>query len=308
MTTLSLHDRNRTLTTLPTDVVGALVRCFGDHPAASDFDRRSATTTLMNLRDAQRWLACGCRGEGVDAIPLMAPRLRDGAVHLFRFGSEAHAKHCPFWVEPTVPSTPDEEGPTAVSTPWTGSWLLLAQRAATVAQPRAATEGEVQPTRSRGIPAIARLLFTALTDVGYTTILPGDVVTPHGQQARNKAKDAYAGLDALKEREVAPGLRLRDIGCTYLPALPRLLNQMPAVARRFPAGTRPQGIFIGLVHDVEKVSPTLSRLIRREAGGKTWAVPVRGSVKMPGYAKAGGGPFWVIAQIAQPAGPTPSKS
>ncbi|WNL48331.1 hypothetical protein RKE25_22630 (plasmid) [Dyella sp. BiH032] len=303
MTKLRLHDRSHILGDIESALAAALVRCFGNHPSPSETDRQRATKGLMDLRDQQHWIACGCRPSEVDPPPLMAPRLRDGQIHIWRHGATPHAEACPFWVEITESERPASDGVDGVMKPWQGRWLLLNQVAQDVSQSAPAAPSQAPRSPASNVPAIARLLFTALTDVGYTTVLPSDVITRKGHHAQSKTKNAYAGLDALLDQAVAPRLKLRDVGCTFLPGLSKLMQNMPAISGRFPSGTRPQGLFVGIVHEIEKVSPNETQLLwRGTSEDRVATVNVRGDVKRPGYTKGNAGPFWVIAQIAQPRG------
>ena len=91
MTTLNVHDRHAVLRPLPDAVTAALVHCFVNEPHSTDAERQVATKTLMDLRDHQQWLACGCTGDAADPPPLMAPRLREGQIHIWRHGETPHA-------------------------------------------------------------------------------------------------------------------------------------------------------------------------------------------------------------------------
>lgn len=304
MTELNVHDRHAVLRPLPGAVTAALVRCFGNDPHPSEADKKEATKVLMDLRDHQQWLACGCVGAGVDPPPLMAPRLREGQIHVWRHGETPHAAGCPFWVEAAQgPGREDGPVPSGVASAANGSWLLLRKPASDVSAPGGQASTDAPRRSTDNVPAIALLLFTALTDAGYTTVSPDDIITQKDKPARSRHKDAYAGLDTLRAREVAPGLRFRDVGCTYLPAVPRLLQTMADVESKFPANLRPQGLFVGVVHEVAKVSSSEGQLLWR--GGpenRVAPVSVRGSVKLPGHTTGQQGPYWAIAQVAKPKG------
>ncbi|UJJ56769.1 DUF790 family protein [Rhodanobacter thiooxydans] len=304
MTVLNVYDRHAVLRPLQGAVTAALVRCFGNDPHPTDADKQAATKALMDLRDHQHWLACGCVGPEVDPPPLMAPRLREGQVHVWRHGETPHAAVCPFWVEPGQGhGQADGSSPSAVASAATGSWLLLRKPASDVSTPGGGAAQETPRKSSDGVPAIARLLFTALIEADYTSVSPDDIITKRGQPARSQHQDAYAGLDVLRAREIAPGLRFRDVGCTYLPAVPTLLQKMPDLEPKFPGNLRPQGLFVGIVHEVTKVSASEGALIwRGGAEGRARSVSVRGSVKLPGHTTGQQGPYWAIAQVAKPKG------
>ncbi|UJJ60431.1 hypothetical protein [Rhodanobacter denitrificans] len=304
MTVLNVHDRHAVLRPLPGAVTAALVHCFGNDPHPTDAEKEVATKALMDLRDHQQWLACSCAGADADPPPLMAPRLREGQIHVWRHGETPHAAACPFWVEASQTEGKHEgPAPAAVASATAGPWLLLRQPASDGSAPTPPTPGEAPHSAAGNVPAIARLLFTALTDADYTVVSPDDIVTARDQPARSRLKDSYAGLDALRGREVAPGLRFRDVGCTYLPALPRLLHTMSGLEAKFPANLRPQGLFVGIVHEVVKVSATEGQLLwQGGAENRAAIVRVRGSVKLPGRTTGQQGPYWAIAQIAKPKG------
>lgn len=306
MTVLNVHDRHVVLRPLPGAVTAALVRCFGNDPHPSDADKQAATKALMDLRDHQHWLACGCVGPNVETPPLMAPRLREGQIHVWRHGETPHAAGCPFWAEPVQSQgKADGSAPSGIPSAAMGSWLLLRKPASDVSTPGGQAGADATRARAGTLPEIARLLFTALSDAGYTTVSPDDVFTKRGQLARSRHKDAYAGLDVLRAREVAPGLRFRDVGCTFLPAVLRLLQAMPDAESKFPANLRPQGLFVGIVTEVTKVSSTEGQLLWQ--GGpenRVAAVSVRGSVKLPGRTTGQQGPYWAVAQVAKPKGET----
>lgn len=300
MAALKFHDRVHALNDVPPADATVLVACFGQRDTGTEGQHKKAAEILSGLRDRQHWLECQCRVDSVDPKPLMSPRLREGQIHIWRHGVTPHAAGCPFYVEATGrdAAAPAQPGPV---TAWDGDWLLL-KAMATGTPERAPATGEQAPAAryAPAVPALARLLFSILTDTGYTTVAPGDVVTRRDHPAVSRGKEAYAGLASIADRQVGQGLRFRDVGCTFLPGLARHLESLASMAKRFPGGVRPQGLFLGVVNAIERVDN--HRTLLEWRGGKDDRVAtatVEGTVRRSGFEKGTSGPFWVIAQLAQ---------
>lgn len=299
MTALRYHDRTRALGDVAAADALVLVACFGQRDLGSPNDHRRAAELLSSLRDKQSWLECQCRTDAVDPKPLMSPRLREGQIHIWRHGVTPHTPGCPFFVVPSERDT-SAQAPGGTMAPWDGGWLLLKQMAADTSDRNTPTTSRSpSPKAAPTVPALARLLFSILTDTGYTTVAPGDVVTRRDHAAVSRGKEAYAALASIQEQKVAPNLTWRDVGCTYLPGLPNHLGKLAKLAPRFPSGVRPQGLFLGVVSAITPLDPHRSQLEWRGQGDRVAVVNVEGTVRRSGFEKGTSGPYWVIAQLAQ---------
>ena len=250
------HDRVHIREPLPDAVAFALVSCFGTGRDVISPDRALAKTFLLDLRSRECWIACGCRGDGTFPPPLMSPRLRQADIHIHRHGVTPHHSTCPFFVDEYLPR---ESGEGALVRD-NSDWLHLGR---TVDHSPSAVSVRYIST----VPKLGRLMFDTLEKVGYTTILPSDVVTGRNRKAASARNDSYAGLDKLHDLIVAGDIRWRDIGCTYLPGLRKHLQHLEILVPRFPKEILPQGIFLGIVHELSDLSGSRGQLLWRSAQG-----------------------------------------
>jgi hypothetical protein len=293
-TQLFVHDRQVATTIVAQEIVHALCSSFGIAGYAPSSDIGLARTFLLDLRKSEFWLACGCRG--ADRYPLMSPRLVRGGVTICRHGSIEHSAECPFFQDELnrVTSTGEhrERGP--------APWLILANDAD---HPNRAIR-ESRETYHRHLP-LADLLLTTLDRAGYTTVLPGDVVTRRDRKATSARKDSYAGLDRFNDEGVGGDLYWKDVGCTFLPAMHRHMKHLSTLTQRFGSGARPQGIFLGIVHEICSLPAGRAQLLWSGGkDGRTCIVEVESAVRPVGRSATATGPYWVLGQIAQPHGQT----
>jgi hypothetical protein len=293
-----LHFHNRKATTVALSAVeaAAVMACFGVGGKSTAPQQLSAARLLAHLRDRQAWIACGCRPDAAQP-PLMFPRLRQGQIHLVRHGVTPHAPTCPFYVAPS-------EGDPPATAPWKSEWLRLKpqveRKVSSRKTPPAATPEKVEPA-TPAPTAITRVLDELLEQTGFNVVDAEDVRTLKGKPAVSARRDAYAGLDQLRDIPVGGDLHWRDVACTYFPSLKSHLKHLEEIADRFPTGVRPQGVFFGIVHEIIRENRFEHTLVWR-AGKDTErvaTVTTHGEIAYGPQSDSRTGPFWVFAQIAQ---------
>ena len=259
---LFLYDR--VAKTVPVNGIeaAALAACFGTNGAPNENDRATAARLLMHLRDQEAWIACGCRAASVQPPPLMSPRLRMGQIHLLRHGATSHDPTCPFFVaESEGESTPDG------ATRWKSEWLRLkpVSDTPTHSRPKSGKRESTDTPKNKGpvSPPTAAVLHLVLEAAGYNMVAPDEVRTLKNRQAVSARRDAYAALERLRDKPISGELTWGHVACSFLPSLNAHLKHLEQLAPRFPAGVRPQGAFVGIVHEIEQASRFEHTLIWR---------------------------------------------
>ena len=300
-TSLHLHDHKSLLTPVSAAETTALIACHGkSHARPTEADRATTARLLMHLREKEFWLACDCRGAEVSPPPLMSPTHRQGQVYIRRHGVTPHAESCPFFV-------PENEGGSQEKDVWKSEWLRLkpiVDREPSEKKP-AEPGAQKSPRAAPALPGIADILYSILEEVQYTTVAHDDVRTSKDRPATSLRRDAYAKLDLLRDRKMAGELTWGDLACTFLPGLAGHCAKLEKMIDRFPPGRRPQGFFLGVVHDIEPNGHLESTLIWR--GGKDERVAtaaVQGNVRRAAASPNAPGPYWVFAQLGQRPGET----
>jgi hypothetical protein len=296
-----LHLHDRTVQTVPVNPVeaAALAACFGKYAAPKEQERAAAKRLLLHLRDQEAWIACGCREASIQPPPLMSPRLRQGNIHLWRHGASEHSATCPFFV-----AKGDGEPTSDETSRWKSEWLRLKPVSETPSHPRSKSP-HTPPADSThaapATPATAAVLHSILEAAGYTTIAPDEVRTQRDKPAVSARRDSYAALDRLRDTPVGGGLTWGNVACSFLPSLNAHLKQLEHLAPRFPVGTRPQGVFVGIVHEIVQASRYEHTLVWRTGkdNERVATATVNGPVHFGTATDARTGPFWVFAQLAQ---------
>ncbi len=242
----------------------------------------AARVALADLHRQRLWLACDCASGADDTWPMIGPRDGRGGMHPFRFGHVSHGQDCPFagairHPEPDA-SGPDENG--ALDGPWDLPALFPAGQ-----DPAARREG------------MSRLLRTALVQLGYdrlhvSSFAPAAV---HGQL--RLVETPFGRLRHLGGQDVGGQRLFRDVGTTYLPAIPRLLASLPQKASPARAGVC--GLFIGVT---EEATVPLSEhgagfLTGKDQRGGRRAIPVSGVITLPPGDDGRQGPYWTLALL-----------
>jgi len=295
---LFFHDRSKTTTPVSEVEATALAATFGLSSTPTAADKSTAARLLMNLREREAWLACGCLPATVQPPPLMSPRLSHGQVVVVRHGATPHAPGCPFHVEKS-----EVAGDTTVR--WKADWLRLRpevekaeRKKSTPSESRAIEEKEPQAS------PLEKTLDTILETAGYNHIAPDDVRTLKDKPPVSARRDAYAALDRLRDTPIGGELKWGDVACSFLPGLSAHLKHLERMIDRFPDGTRPQGAFIGVVHEIEQASRFEHTLIWRSGkdNERVATATVYGPVHFGYASEARTGPYWVFAQLAQKPG------
>lgn len=302
MSTLpQLYLFDRATKTVPVNGIeaAALAACFGQHAAPSENERAAAMRLLMHLRDQEAWIACGCRDASVQPPPLMSPRLRQGNIHLLRHGATQHNATCAFYV-----AKAESESATDTEPRWKSEWLRLKPVSQTPSHPRPKSpkpSAEAPRHTAPAAPATAAVLHSILEAAGYNTIAPDEVRTQRDKPAVSARRDAYAALDRLRDTPIGGGLTWGNVACSFLPSLSPHLKQLEHLAPRFPVGTRPQGVFVGIVHEIVQASRNEHTLVWRTGkdNERVATATVYGPVHYSLATDARTGPFWVFAQLAQ---------
>jgi len=304
--TLDVHDRTKVISALPDVETAALIACFGSVAESSDELEHLAGRTLARLRDQRQWLACRCMPGSTDGPPLMAPRQREGVLHIFRLAGKPHAGGCPFYRDLNDSSADtgvaSSGGGHSILQPAGDSWLILDRnRDAGDAGEGEESAGPASKPRSRP-PSLAVVLFTALEAIGLTRVRPDEIRSVRGQPPMaSPVANHYKRLRQLESRAIAPGVPWSIAGCTYLPALGRFMaHTLPAHFGDF-NGHRPQGLFLGMIQSIEREGTSaVLHWQGKVADVLTDArIPVYGSLKRFGAVRDAAGPFWCAAAIGQ---------
>lgn len=277
---LYIHDRQQRAQAWGSSLEAALQRAFfADQPTSDDV--ATARAALSDLHVNRLWLACDCAsGHDEDTWPMIGPRDGRGGMHPFRFGHVGHAPGCPFAqrirsVAETVETDDDETGPID------GDWVL----------PKLFPTGQVVDQRR---DVMSRLLRTALTQLGIERLHIGSF-EPSGRAPR-LTETPFARLKHLGAQPVGEGRAFRDVGTTFLPALPRLIHDMH---RAMPDGTGVAGLYIGVVEDASVDTPGHGTccLSAKGVGGERRTQPVAGRIFLPHRDRGDAGPYWAIGLI-----------
>ena len=256
---------------------------------------------LDRLRTRHEWLMCECRPDG-DQRPMLFPcrRTDNGTLFLRREIGVEHDPACP-WQRLTRQAARRREdaGEIRPLRAHLGSPFLLRKPVRTDVR-------NVPPVRrggsaGRSTPALARVLFGLLQRAGLNQVWADDVCSRPGRQpGATNPKQQYDRLHCVDNEPVGDTLHTRDLLCTWLPALPDHLVRLRRLRTRFPPSMRPQGLFWGVVDEVDtdgrstqvraSYGPPLSRqtIVDR--------LPV--ATTMPGRCRTG--PFWLIAALGAP--------
>jgi hypothetical protein len=293
---LWVHDRKRALDALPSGEVRALTSvfsAFADTP--SENDRSIATRVLERLHAARHWLQCQCPALPAPG-PLIFPRRREtGRIELVRQHGTSHDEGCPLRQVRVSVSTPRE----AVEAADAGRYFQgFSGFATTLGTPRVAAEDAVDEDSVEVTqrPKELRLLLRAWHEAGYDQLNPNDLRwSPRGEDLWVPGpRDLHAHYGELQRRvaplEIEPGLMVGDLTAWQPKAVPWIVARLARGVHRFSC-VRPQGFFLGVVHDA-----TAHELIR-ERGSEREVIPVVRPILRSGRETSG--PYAAIALIGQ---------
>lgn len=275
---LHIHNRQTRTAPAPRSTVEALRRAFFTDDRTPD-QLAVARAALADLHRQRLWLACDCAQGPDDTWPMIGPRDGRGGMHPFRFGHVAHRGDCPFAaaIRPVdlAESGPDEDGQLE------GLWDLTALFP--VGQDAAERQG-----------VMSRLLRTALAQLGYDRLHVSSFAShvPAGQL--RMLETPFARLRHLGGQEIGGSHLFRDVGTTYLPALPRLLSTLGRTSE--PAGTV-CGLFVGITEEITLAQSSYGAgfVVGKDQRGGRCAVPVQGDIRLPVGDDGRHGPYWTLA-------------
>lgn len=303
MSDLFIHDRQHCLAPVASADRDALVACFGRVAESSEELEHQAGRFLAWLRDAHRWLSCRCHPAMPEPWPLLAPRQRDGVLHVFRLPTSVpHHASCPFYRDP---ASDDETGSPSVFRvglkPMSEGWLTLRMpgQGKLVADP----DGEERArsvSRADAGHGLNRVLFSILDRLDYTRLAPTAVKVARNRPPTWADITPYSHLDRLQSLELASGIGFDAVGTTFLPSVPGLLRRLPEQGALF-TGRRPQGVFVGQIQDIARDGHSASLIWRGTLNhaDRRVVIPVHGTVRRFGGARVGGGPYWCAAALGQ---------
>lgn len=278
---LHVHNRQTRVRPLPEALEAALAAAFfSDVRGADDLVR--ARALLAELHRDRAWLACDCESGPDDTWPMIGPRDGRGGMHPFRFGQVTHRPGCPFAgvirkIESPSDQDADDHGPIE------GDWHLA---------DLFPTGQSVEDRRE----VLSRLLRTALAQLGFERLHVSAFDPASRGKHMRMLETPFGRLRHLGGQAMGNGLTFHEVGLTFLPALPRWLNDLAA---RLPSATGVGGIYLGVTEMLvppDKDGAT-GFLTARDVRGERRTFPMHGRAFLPAGDNGMLGPYWTLALI-----------
>jgi hypothetical protein len=296
-------DRHRRpIEPVPTPVSRALAEIFAAEHGRIRTDDDLGVAYLDRLRARREWLTCGCREDGEHPMLFPCRRSVSGTVFLRREVGVEHDPACPWHrlVEDATERRKLDGELQPVQAHLGTPFLLLRPALGNVTDADAVRRGRSGGER---IPTLARVLFGLLQRAGLDRVAADQVHTRRGwAPGAANPKSQYARLRWLDNKPVAEGSTLcyRHLLCTWLPSLSEHLDRLRRLGSRFPRKIRPQGLFWGVVDEVDSDGRTTR--VRASYGPPdarhTVETRLPVATAVPGRCRTG--PFWLVAALGQP--------
>lgn len=293
---LWVHDRKRAVSALaPADAAAlrAVFSAFADTPL--DADRVLATRVLERLHAARHWLQCQCPLL-LSPGPLLFPRRREtGRIELVRQHGALHDDGCPLRQVRVSVATPREATEAKDNQRYFQGFTGFA---GTLGAPRDPSRNDDSEDAAEvaARPKELRLLLRAWHEAGYAQLGPTDLRwSPRGEDLWVPGpRDVHEHYAALQQRiaplEIEPGVMVGDVTAWQPKAVPWIVARLTRGVHKF-TEVRPQGFFLGVVHEVDDHQLIRVRNNEREI------VPVVRPIVRSGRDTAG--PYAAIALIGQ---------